>query len=181
MCCHSVGCGMAGVMHVVQETLPAALIAPPVVQAVFWTRVSGALRSFYQHCGFPPLTLRPCFHTSAILFVVHRRLGCASKPRRLTFTIAAGNVIERQFSSARCAQTTVQIRKEVRTKDERHTDSNSHPHGRVADFDLGTQQNMELRITFHLRFCRFYVGGHRRDLPACTPSTTAPTLNLFSQ
>ena len=29
-------------MHVVQETAPAALIAPPVVQAVFWTRVSGA-------------------------------------------------------------------------------------------------------------------------------------------
>ena len=47
------------------------------------------------------------------------------------------------FSSARCAQTTVQIRKEVRTNDERHTDSSSHPHGRVADFDLGTQQNME--------------------------------------
>jgi len=29
------------------------------------------------------------------------------------------------------------------SKDERSTDSSSHPHGRVADFDLGTQQNME--------------------------------------
>ena len=47
------------------------------------------------------------------------------------------------MSRVGCAQTTVQIRKEVRTKDERHADSNSHPHGRVADFDLGTQQNME--------------------------------------
>jgi hypothetical protein len=39
------------------------------------------------------------------------------KPRRLTFTIAAGNVIESQFFIGRGAQTTVQIRKEVR-KDE---------------------------------------------------------------
>ena len=52
--------------------------------------------------------------------------------------------------SRRSAQTTVQIRKEVRTKDERRTDSSSHPHGRVADFDLVTQQNMELRMTFQL-------------------------------
>jgi len=33
---------MTGVMHVVQETEPVALIAPPVVQVVLWTRVSGA-------------------------------------------------------------------------------------------------------------------------------------------
>ena len=51
-----------------------------------------------------------------------------------------------------CApKTKVQIRKEVRTEDERHTESSSYPHGRVADFDLGTHQNMELRVTFHLR------------------------------
>jgi hypothetical protein len=49
-----------------------------------------------------------------------------------------------------CAQTTVQTRKEERTKDERRTDSSSHPHRGMADFDLGTQQNME-RMTFHLR------------------------------
>jgi hypothetical protein len=36
-------------------------------------------------------------------------------------------------------------------KHERRTDSISHPRDRVADFDLGTQQNMELRMTFHLR------------------------------
>jgi hypothetical protein len=28
------------------------------------------------------------------------------------------------------------------TKDERQADSNSDPHDRVADFDLGAQQNM---------------------------------------
>jgi len=50
-----------------------------------------------------------------------------------------------------CAQNQVQIRKEVRTKDERRTESSSYPHDCVADFDLGTQQNMELRMTFHLR------------------------------
>ena len=38
-----------------------------------------------------------------------------------------------------------------RTKHERRTDSSSQLRGRVADFDLGTQQNVELRMTFHLR------------------------------
>jgi hypothetical protein len=35
-------------------------------------------------------------------------------------------------------------------KHERRTDSCSHPRGGVADFNLGTQQNMELGMTFHL-------------------------------
>ena len=34
---------------------------------------------------------------------------------------------------------------------ERRADSSSHPRGRVADFKLGTQQNMEVRMNFHLR------------------------------
>ena len=34
---------------------------------------------------------------------------------------------------------------------ERRADSSSHPRGRVADFNLGTQQNMEVRMNFHLR------------------------------
>jgi hypothetical protein len=55
-----------------------------------------ALRSFYQHCGFPPLTLRPCFHTPAILFVVHWRSGCVSKTSQTCVYDAAGNVIETQ-------------------------------------------------------------------------------------
>jgi len=37
-----------------------------------------------------------------------------------------------------------------RTKDERRTDSGSHPHGLVAGFNLVTQQNMDLWMTFHL-------------------------------
>ena len=57
----------------------------------------------------------------------------------------------RRMSRAGCAQTTVQIRKKVRTKHERRTDFSSHPRGRVADFNLGTQQNMEVRVNFHLR------------------------------
>ena len=45
----------------------------------------------------------------------------------------------------------MQIRKEVRrTKHERHTDARSHPRGRMADFNLVTQQNMELGMTFQL-------------------------------
>jgi len=57
----------------------------------------------------------------------------------------------RRMSRAGCAQTTVQIRKEVRrTKHERRTDASSHPRGRMADFNLVTQQNMELRMTFQL-------------------------------
>ena len=38
-----------------------------------------ALRSLYQSCGLSPSTLPPCFHTPAILFVLHRFPGCASK------------------------------------------------------------------------------------------------------
>jgi hypothetical protein len=62
----------------------------------------------------------------------------------------AGNVIETyqhadESRHAGCAQTTVQIRKEVRkVKHERRTDSSSHPRGRVADFNFVTQQNVEL-------------------------------------
>ena len=68
---------------------------------------------------------------------------------------SAGNVIETyqhadECRRAGCAQTTVQIRKEVRTKHERRTDSSSHSRGRVADFNFVTQQNVELRMTFHL-------------------------------
>jgi hypothetical protein len=55
-----------------------------------------------------------------------------------------------EYRRTGCAQTTVQIRKEVRTKHERRTDSSSHSRGRVADFNFVTQQNVELRMTFHL-------------------------------
>ena len=42
-----------------------------------------------------------------------------------------------------------------RTKDERRTDSGSHPHGLVAGFNLVTQQNMEPWMTFYLVQGRF--------------------------
>jgi len=45
----------------------------------------------------------------------------------------------------------VQIRKESRKDEhERRTDSSSHSRGGVADFNFVTQQNVELRMTFHL-------------------------------
>ena len=49
---------------------------------------------------------------------------------------------------AGCAQTAVQIRKKVRrTKHERDTDASSYPRGRMADFNLVTQQDMEPRAS----------------------------------
>ena len=60
------------------------------------------------------------------------------------------------MSRARGAQTSLQNRKEVRrTKDERRTDSGSHPRGLVASFNLVTQQNMEPWMTFYLVQGRF--------------------------
>src|SRR5262249_5788214 len=44
---------------------------------------------FYQHCGG-----FQCFHTSAILFVVHRRFGCVSKAWQIRVYDEAGNRIE---------------------------------------------------------------------------------------
>src|SRR5262249_40595648 len=60
----------------------------------FSGRAKRARRWFYQLGVFPPLTLRPCFHTSAILFVVHRHLGCVSKASQIRVYDEAGNVIE---------------------------------------------------------------------------------------
>src|SRR5215472_12693633 len=43
-------------LHVVQETAPAALIAPPAVQAVFWTRGPGAALVLPTLRRFPVLS-----------------------------------------------------------------------------------------------------------------------------
>jgi len=47
--------------------------------------VQRALRSFYQRRGFPLSTLRPCFHTSAILF--RGALALWMRVQRFAFTM----------------------------------------------------------------------------------------------